>query len=82
MFRTLIFSALIAAGLTGVAAAAEPGQPLVNRPEDGNVFAGRNNLVGGSSRNSDGSVTFSQGIHRPDVDAGYTQPPVAAYEGN
>jgi hypothetical protein len=82
MLRTLVFSGLLAVSLAGVAGAAEPGQPLVNRSDAVDVFAGRNNVVGGSVRNPDGSVTYlAQNGHRS-IDDGYNQVPVGAYEGN
>jgi hypothetical protein len=86
VLRTIIVAGVIAASLAGVASAAEPGQPLVNRTDDASVPASRNNLVGGTVNNPDGSVghtyqdSYQNGHHW--IDNGYNQTPAGAYQGN
>jgi hypothetical protein len=87
MLRTIIVAGFIAANLAGVASAAEPGQPLVNRNDgEASVSASRNNLVGGTVNNPDGSVghtyqnSYQNGHHW--IDNGYNQTPAGAYQGN
>jgi hypothetical protein len=46
------------------------------------MSARRNNLVGGSVRNPDGSMSLLSQNGSRRIDSGYTQVPAGAYEGN